>query len=573
MSPSGPSAESEPQDFRAAIRLAQSLIEQGRHEDAFEACEAAASEHPLSASRRLGLAQVLVRLGEDDAAVDQLRQSIAEEPIAAAARLLSRLESDGFGGRGRASLTPELGRLQRRALQRLVENRPDLAEPLFARIIEACPAYGPAWLGRRGALTALGQLEAADDLCLRAQADLRLGAGVQAAMRRKLSSRGLPFDPEASFPFRSKSDALAPARDGADLQSGPDRWLTLDPGGETILHDPVIPLRPDATDRREALQVTPERFIMSLDAAAVAWRGAVLTRDGEVISDYHSPKAIRKYWATEDNGQVRFDATRAGLGLSRIRFHDTPALLMVGKGDGSHGDWMINFPPRLALAEAAGIDCKVLVNSALPQQYVDMLAALGVGPDRLLFHDISEVSVFPRLYVPSWPMSDRHRPMRDCYDVYRRARQPPPSGPGSRLYLSREKIGSRVLLNEAEVREAFVRRGFRVICPEALSFAETQDIFAGAACVAGPYGSGFRNIVFSNRPPTCFLVMPPYPESYMQGVAVWIGMLGAALAYVPGIPPSEAGDPNLAPWTAPLDEVERGLDEVLAQLDEGAEPS
>ena len=570
MSPSYPSAESEPRDFRAAIRLAQSLIEQGRHEEAFEACETAASEPHLSSSRRLGLAQVLVRLGEEDAAVAQLRQSMAREPIDAAARLLSRLEGCGSNGLGQASLTPELRRLQRRALQRLVENRPELAEPLFAQVIEACPAHGPAWLGRRGALTALGQLKAADDLSLRAQAHPALGAGVRAAMRRKLSPRGLPFDPEALFPFRSKAEALTPASNSADLLSGPDRWLTLDPGGEVIFHDPVIPLRPDATDRQKALHVTPERFVMSLEAAAVAWRGVVLTRDGEVISDYHQPSGIGKYWATEDNGQVSFDATRAGLGLSRVRFHDTPALVMVGNGDGSHGDWMINFPPRLALAEAAGIDCKVLVNSTLPQQYLDMLAALGVGPERLLFHDISEVSVFPRLYVPSWPMNDRHRPMKGCYDIYRRARRPAPSGPGVRLYLSREKIGNRLLLNETEVREAFVRRGFQVIYPEAMGFAETRDIFAGAACVAGPYGSGFRNIVFSERPPTCFLVMPPYPKSYMQGVAIWIGMLGASMAYVPGVAAADGGHPNLAPWIAPLDEVERGLDEVLARLDRDA---
>ena len=570
MPPSDPVVASLQVGVRDRVRLARDLVEQGRLEEAYDLCATAWGSSRLNPAWRIILAQVLIRLGEDDAALDQLRQAAAEEPGGATASLLNR---PGPGGAGAACPDPGLRRLQRQALEHLARARPDLAEPLFAQVIEACPAHGPAWLGLRGALTALGQVAAADDLSLRAQADPALGAGVQAVMRRRLSARGLPFDPEALFPFRSKVELLTPARDGADLQSGPDRWLTLDPGGETILHDPVIPLRPDATDRQEALHVTPERFVMSLDAAAVAWRGAVLTRDGEVISNYHSPKGMHKYWATGDDGQAKFDATRAGLGLSRIRFHDTPALLMVGNGDGSHGDWMINFPPRLALAEAAGIDCKVLVSSTLPQQYLDMLAALGVGPERLLFHDVSEVSVFPRLYVPSWPMRERHQPMKGCYDIYRRARRPAPGGPGPRLYLSRERIDNRVLLNEPEMREAFVRRGFQVIYPESMEFAETRDIFAGAACVAGPYGSGFRNIVFSEKPPTCFLVMPPYPESYMQGVAIWIGMLGARMAYVTGNPTSEGGNPNLAPWTVPLGEVERGLDKILAGLDQDAAAS
>ena len=206
----------------------------------------------------------------------------------------------------------------------------------------------------------------------------------------------------------------------------------------------------------------------------------------------------------------------------------------------------------------------MLVNREIPDQYLDMLAALGVPRERVLFHDVSGVSVFPRLYAPSWPMLHRDHPMKGCYDIYRRAwRGAPAAAERPLLYLARDEVANRRLLNEAEVRSAFERRGFTVVHPERLGFDQTLELFAQPSCVAGPYGSAFRNIVFSNPAPLCLAIMPPYGEDYMPGVALWIGMLGGRLAYVRGAGVGE-GHPNLAPWTAPLDDVGRALDRVLA---------
>ena len=65
-----------------------------------------------------------------------------------------------------------------------------------------------------------------------------------------------------------------------------------------------------------------------------------------------------------------------------------------------------------------------------------------------------------------------------------------------KIYLDRS--GLRGLINRAEVLNFFQERGFEVVRPESLDFAEKVKIFSEAICIAGPMSSGFSNIIFSS---------------------------------------------------------------------------
>jgi capsular polysaccharide biosynthesis protein len=70
---------------------------------------------------------------------------------------------------------------------------------------------------------------------------------------------------------------------------------------------------------------------------------------------------------------------------------------------------------------------------------------------------------------------------------------------GNRFYIRRigSKAWARNLLNEQDVYEQLEARGFRAIQPNQLSAAEQVELFRSADTVAGLYGGGLLNTVFS----------------------------------------------------------------------------
>jgi capsular polysaccharide biosynthesis protein len=264
---------------------------------------------------------------------------------------------------------------------------------------------------------------------------------------------------------------------------------------------------------------------------------------------------------------MTFDPLRFRDGMGAVRIFERPALLMCGPTDASFGDWIINFPPRLALAEAAGLhDLSVVVRRDHQSQALDILAALGVGPDRIVLHDLEGVSLFPRLIVPSWPTPAKLAPSAGVYDVYRRVAARPPAGERPLLYLARRNQTSRRMANEDQVCALFERRGFRAVDPGSLSFAEVRELFANPACVAGPFGSAFHNLAFGAGKPINLVLLPDHTRHYLDEIALWHGDLGLRFGYLLGESLPDAGSDagaKHAPWIAPLDRLDQAIDTIL----------
>ena len=538
----------------------------GRFEAAITLFNLALAAEPDNRPWIIELGRLLSDIGDHQLAVEQYERALALEwnvelqamLDAAVAGLLTDLAS---------GLRPSHKRRHRRALEHLLLGEPAAAEPIFAMLTDRDPSYAPGWAGLRGALMAQGR---ADEACkvgerwTAAHPESRPVIG--AVMARPLSPRGLMFDPREPLPLRWKEQVLAPAGSSVDLRRTPESYAVLDPGGRWIKVRPPIPLGDADQGSRPIRYETGPSFVVSLDAAAVVGRGAVVSRNGDVIAEVFRRQSAHKYGATVQGETVRFDVGQYKDGRVETTWFDRPAFLLCGPTDRSYGEWINNHVPRLALAEAAGLDCAVVVAKDAPRNYLDMLAALGVGRDRLLLHDPDGVSVFPRLYAPSWPHASRTRPMEGWYDVYRRATVNSPPEQRPLLYLSRRSVPNRVLVNENQIADLFQRRGFELVCPEDLSFDDMRRRFAAPACVAGPYGSAFRNLVFCHHKPVALALMPPYRKDHADGVAIWLGHLGVPFARLDGAPVGwAAGDetPNTAPWTIPLDEVDRALDRVL----------
>ena len=547
------------------LHLALVYVVQGRCEEASSLVERAVADgRSAHVLRRAG--SVLAQIGDYQGAAHLLAEAIALSPHRAVIeehdQVLANLDRDA-----RAGVSALDKPLYRRALEHLRLCEPRAAETLFAALARRCPDFAPAWIGLRGALEAQhrpGEAEAVAQAWVTASPGVS-PAMVGLAMSRPLGGRGFVFDPNDRFPFLRAEQSLTPVATAQALKARDDAVLVIDPGGDLVEQDPVISLDGRGDDKVMVRYRTAPKFVAALANAAITGDGAVLTQRGEIIEELNGERPAR-YGGRRDGDSIVFDRFRHADGVRAVRCFDTPAFLMAGPTDTSFGDWIVNFAPRLALAEAAGLDYPIVVRSDPPAQVLDLLGALGVSREQILFHDPQTVSLFSKLYAPSWPSRDKVQPTAGVFDIYRRAALQAGRGERRRLYLTRRSVVARPMVNETEVCELFSRRGFQIVDPASLTFDQVRELFADAVCVAGGFGSAFHNLCFCARKPVNLVILPPHRQVHLAEIALWHADHGMRFGYVRGesLPGARPGlDPRRAPWRAPLDQLDRALDQIL----------
>jgi tetratricopeptide (TPR) repeat protein len=556
-----------PDHVTGRLHQAQLYVIQGRYEEAQGLIEGAVA---VDGGRQLTLVRagrLLQAMGRHLEASRLLGQAMASGPEPSL-RAHHEAALAGLAEDAEAGAEPGDKAALQRAREQLRRGLPARAEPLFAALVRERPGFAPGWIGLRGALEAQGrhgQAQALKQAWISASPSSAPAAEI--GMGRRLGGRGLVFDPRDRFPIRRLAEATRQARRGADLLEGEDACLVLDSGGAPVTYDPVVSLDGVGDDRLGVSYRTAPKHLVSLRNAALVGEGVVLNQAGELISELIPPSKPSKYAGVSDGGWMSFDPMRFHDGMGAVRLFDRPALLMCGPTDASFGDWIINFPPRLAFAEAAGLDDLAIVLRRPPQaQALDILAALGVTPERILFHDPDGVSLFSRLIVPSWPTPAKLAPSAGVYDIYRRLAPRTVPAERPRLYLTRKNVASRQMVNEDEVRDLFERRGFRAVDPGSLTFAQVRELFAGPACVAGPFGSAFHNLAFSAGQPVSLVLLPDHTRRHLEEIALWHGDLGLRFGYLwgPSLPGDGAGAKGRhAPWIAPLDRLNPAIDAIL----------
>ena len=77
-----------------------------------------------------------------------------------------------------------------------------------------------------------------------------------------------------------------------------------------------------------------------------------------------------------------------------------------------------------------------------------------------------------------------------------------------KIFISRRNTWNPRLENQDIVEQIFVENGYEIIFPEVMSFADQLKIFSEAEFLAGVYGSGFTNIIFTNKNAKVICIQP-----------------------------------------------------------------
>ncbi len=149
---------------------------------------------------------------------------------------------------------------------------------------------------------------------------------------------------------------------------------------------------------------------------------------------------------------------------------------------------------RVFIARRFFGDIKVLVSTRRPRHIDEMLAAIGVAKNQIIYSDCP-VRVKKGVLIPRWSDCGENLKEDVCeFRDYLVSRLPTECYGARKLYISRAK-SRRSLPNEHDVEEFLAGNGFRVAYFEEMSFVDQLKAIRSADIVVSPHGAGLSNLI------------------------------------------------------------------------------
>jgi capsular polysaccharide biosynthesis protein len=285
-------------------------------------------------------------------------------------------------------------------------------------------------------------------------------------------------------------------------------------------------------------------------------RYTLVSEDNRWVAGYNADLMDKKLRAGRSVAQYD-DAARPDPRPSRY-IHEESFLLIGSK---NYYHWTLECLASIHLWRSFGDHRPKIVVGNLTQTQQDTLKAIGV-PDASIIEVEDETNChFRRVYVPSLTAIgnvDRICPEaliipREIALQHRIEADGPPL-----IYISRRDAATRRLVNETELEEALIERGFVSVAAGELSFIEQVRFFAKARLVVALHGAGLTNLAYAAPGVSLIEIMPSFWKNpcFEKVTAI----MGGAYASVLGEAVEFNGKTHLEVDVA---EITRVVDEVL----------
>lgn len=167
----------------------------------------------------------------------------------------------------------------------------------------------------------------------------------------------------------------------------------------------------------------------------------------------------------------------------------------------THIDWLFECLARLWIVKQrpALEDLPLIVQAGLAQWQQDLLGLMGYGSDRLIEAGNDTTLCCRELHVPSLPGVGHFVAPAAIEHLRRELRKAVHStgtGP-SRIYLSRRGASSRGLANESELEPLLRQHGFEILHPESYGAAELLSAMQLANVILGVEGAAMAHLFFA----------------------------------------------------------------------------
>jgi len=261
-----------------------------------------------------------------------------------------------------------------------------------------------------------------------------------------------------------------------------------------------------------------------INKARLLGPGIVLANNDVILSDSVGRHAKRKGLEISDDGTGTFSAdlkqiVHRAQSDETISQYEGVSLLLFDPAIRHFGMWVLKCLPKLTILPLLSeSDVRVVVPTSVPDKYLALMQALGISTEQIIFHDPESVSVFGKLLVPPKMYTFGKSRYGNPFEVFCKDTGKDPRGylhllplalENKRIYVTRRGNNRRRLVNEKAVEQLFAEFGFQIVEPSTLTAVQTLSLFRDCEFIAGPFGSGLYNILFSRRAPRALVLTPP----------------------------------------------------------------
>jgi len=175
-----------------------------------------------------------------------------------------------------------------------------------------------------------------------------------------------------------------------------------------------------------------------------------------------------------------------------------PATVLALPGFDSHYHFLLQAVVRLhLLGEAFSLIRHFIVPDTITSQQVEWLEAAGVPCERLYRIGARTKLSCHQLFVASIPHVEGAISGWVIEALSKIFRVPASIQSNRKIYLARSAAAKRPVVNEAEVRECVVKRGYHVFDGHMISPREQVDVMAEASVIVSAHGAALTNMVFA----------------------------------------------------------------------------
>lgn len=233
--------------------------------------------------------------------------------------------------------------------------------------------------------------------------------------------------------------------------------------------------------------VERESFVAEIPRARVVMRtGIVITEDDLVLEESCC-------WGRESIvSDIEFNSLRRSVKGRRL---PGEFMTIISRAWPNYYHWLTECLTRLCVAESTE-QLPVLLPRAMTAWHRDSLKLMGVNEDRWRLVDDGCYEV-DRLYFPSFPGWLGRMSAGAIQCVSEKITSQVRGDRAKRLYVGREGVTHRRIINELEVLERLKAAGFESVSGHGMDFRKEVETFANASIIIGVHGAGMANVILA----------------------------------------------------------------------------
>lgn len=320
----------------------------------------------------------------------------------------------------------------------------------------------------------------------------------------------------------------------------------------------------------EAKIISKKRIRYFLSAQVAGWRSLITdrgffsTEKNYVLGDASKIIESKNEGFGNIDGKIFVPFSRNGFSLGGVGF------FLSYLEPGNHGSFIFRALPKLLFFLESGVRVDYLIVPDVGGGVRDVLRKMGLGDISIISCKQAIGLTFEKLYV----VDDFEEEGMLCslsMDRIWRMNSPSfrPLKLRKKIYVSRRlnygfRPKYRPLINEEEVENLLIKKGFEVLYPESLSFLKQMNEFGSASIVVGPSGSGMLNTVFAGA--GAFVVDI---ESFTYTIAQHAKLYSSSFknyGFVFGKYEEEDGPEPFRAWSVAIDDVDAAVTQAVDAL-------